>query len=157
MASIECVHSSRSGRPPDPRTSSRSGAARSSRRTGGSRSTATRAYCGYFARSAATAAAAVGVRVRRRGLDHAGRRVDAQPPQPRPVLGVVVEQQARRGIRAQVAHARELAGRLGLRVDRRPEQPLHAREHDRHLMRAPLGRERREPRHRPGVEEPFDG
>jgi len=91
------------------------------------------------------------------GLDHAGRRVDAQPPEARPVFGVVIQQQARRGIRPQVAHARQLDIPFGLGVDRRPEPALHARKDDGHLMGAPPRRERREPRHRPGVEEAFDG
>src|SRR5262249_24097613 len=50
----------------------------------------------------------------------------------------------------------EQARGLGLAVDRRPERAFVPGQDDRNEMRAALGRQRREPRDRPGVEQAFD-
>jgi hypothetical protein len=72
-----------------------------------------------------------------------GRAVHPDPPQRRPVVVVVVDDEPDAGVAAHVVEAREPAAAFGLDlVHHRADEPVHEREGDRHQPRGAVGPQR---------------
>jgi len=84
-------------------------------------------------------------------LQHLGPPVPAYPPQRRPVLGVVVDEDAHPGVRGDVGQSLERRRRLRLAIDHGPDDALDESEGDRHEVRLPVTR------HGPEARDPSPG
>jgi len=89
--------------------------------------------------------------------DDAGAAVDTDPPQPPPVVLVVIDQHAHPRRVSQVRHPSKHSLALGLAVDRRPQVGTDSGKHDRNNVRRAVGSERRETRDGPTIEELLKG
>lgn len=70
--------------------------------------------------------------------DDASRAVGAHPPEPGPVLLVMIDEHRDGGIRGDVLQALEIRGALGFGVDREVQLVAIEREDDRHDVRSPI-------------------